>query len=182
MKVINLTAMLLPFILTPRTADAQVLRCSERMSLIRDGVLQRSIDKLKSLHPSVTFQTNDQPCQHARDTVSALVRTVGRNHLTHVSGYELVKVLNGEGYFTIERFASGDAGSLRALESALKRRNPHKLAVEANAYYAVFMSGSTIVLMTSSGIGHESNKAMFEQVQQYFESSERPPPFSGCRH
>jgi hypothetical protein len=148
--------------------EAQVQDCAERMGPIADGRLQHAIDKLKTANPGLEFQPDEHPCLQVRETILALSRTVGRNYLTRLSGYEFVKIVNGEGYFTIERFKSRAPGDLAALEAALKRRTPHKLAIEANTSYGAFVGGESLVLMTSSGVGSDANSKLFRQIQQTF--------------
>jgi hypothetical protein len=152
----------------PALFEAQVQHCAEKMRPINDGRLQRAIDELKTKNPGLEFQSDENPCLHCRETLSALSRTLGRNYLTGISGYEFVKIINGEGYFTIERFESSARSDLTKLETALKRRTPHKLAIEANTSYEVFVGGESLVLMTSSGVGYDANSKLFHQIQQTF--------------
>jgi hypothetical protein len=152
----------------PAPLEPQVQHCAETIRPITDGRLQRAIDDLKSKNPGLEFQPDEHPCLHARETISALSRTLGRNYLTGLSGYELVKVINGEGYFTVERFKSGARNDLTKLETALTRRTPHKLATEANTSYDVFVGGESLVLMTSSGVGEDANSKLFHQIHQTF--------------
>lgn len=148
--------------------EAQVQACAERMRPITDGRLQRTIDELKTKNSGLEFQPDEHPCQHGRETISALSRTLGRNYLTRLSGYEFVKIINGEGYFTVERFKSLARIDLTKLETALKRRTPRKLAIEANTSYDVFVGGESLVLMISSGVGYDANSKLFHQIQQTF--------------
>ena len=152
----------------PARLEAQVQHCGEKMRPITDGRLQHAIDELRTKNPGLAFQPDERPCLHARETISALSRTLGRNYLSSVSGYEFVKIVNGEGYFTIERFKSRARSELTKLEAALKRRTPHKLAIEANTSYEVFVGDESLILMTSSGLGYEANSKIFHQIQQAF--------------
>jgi hypothetical protein len=161
-------------------AQAQVLRCTEKMQQIADDWLERSVEALKTQDPQIAFPHDDQPCRHARETSAALVRTVARNYLTGLSGYEFVKVLKGDSYFTIERFTSRMPADLRKLEAALNRNHPRKLRIEANTTYDVFMAGDTLVLMISSAVGADENAKLFRHVQQVFSSAAASVP-SGKR-
>jgi hypothetical protein len=67
-----------------------------------------------------------------------------------------------------ESFKRRAPGDLAALEAALKRRTPHKLAIEANTSYGAFVGGESLVLMTSSGVGSDANSKLFRQIQQTF--------------
>jgi hypothetical protein len=161
-------------------AQAQVMRCAESMQPIADDSLQRAAAALLAKDPQITFQQDDQPCSQARNTSSALARTVGRNYLTRVSGFEFVNVQRGDSYFTIERFRTGTPGELRKLETALNSRKPRKLKIEANTRYDVFVAGDMLVLMVSSAVGSEENVKLFRHVQQLFQSVApvKPPPAS----
>ena len=152
----------------PASLQAQVQHCADGMRPIADGRLQRAIDQLKTTNPTLEFQPDEHPCQHAKDTILAVSTTLGRNYLTRLSGYEFVKVINGEWYFTIERFNSRVPADLTKLDAALKRRTPRKLAIEANTSYDVFVVGESLVLMTSSGVGYDANSKLFHQIQQTF--------------
>ena len=67
----------------PASVRAQVQHCADGMRPIADGRLQRAIDQLKTKNPTLEFQADERPCQHAKDTISALSATVGRDYLTH---------------------------------------------------------------------------------------------------
>jgi FtsZ-binding cell division protein ZapB len=165
--VLTVVCALLPGAL-PARLEAQVQHCIDRMRPLTDGLLQHAIDELKTKNPGLEFQPDEHPCPHARETISALSRTLGRNYLPSLSGHEFVKIINGEGYFTIERFKSRARIDLTKLEAALNRRTPHKLAVEANTSYEVFVGGETLVLMTSSGVAYDANSNLFHQIQRAF--------------
>ena len=158
MTLISLAIVSLP-------AQSQVLQCAERMSSIPDGWLQRSIVELKLEYPNIGFQADDQACQHATDTIKALTKTLGRNYLKGISGYEFAKIINGQEYFTVERFKSRTPKDLQALETALKDNRSHKLKIEANTSYEYFRAGDSIVIMISSATGREDNSKMFRKIQ-----------------
>ena len=79
-----------------------------------------------------------------------------------------MKIVNGDAYFTIERFESRVPADLTKLDAAMKRRNPRKLAIEANTSYDLFVVGQSLVLMTSSGVGYDANTKLFHQLQETF--------------
>jgi hypothetical protein len=149
---------------------SQVLQCTDGMPPIRDGWLQHSVEKLKLEHPHIGFRGDDKPCLHARHTVKSLNRTLGRNHLKSIAGYEFVVIVNGEGYFTVERFKSKHPRDLQALATALKNNPSRILKVEAFTSYEYFMAGDNIVIMISSATAHDINSKMFWEVQQTFSS------------
>lgn len=161
---------LLLLAMLPRPAQSQVMRCTESMSPIPDQSMQRSVDKLKESRPDIRFQSDDQPCRHARETMTALRKTLDRNYLSETTGYEFVKALNGEGYFTVERFMSRNPRDLQRLETALGSRAVRKLRIEANTNYDFFMVPGGIVLMISSAVGHDDNIKLFRQLQPLFSS------------
>jgi len=156
--------------IAPAPAMSQVLRCTSQMSSIQDDWLQNSVTKLKQEHPDIGFQGDDQPCQQAKSTVQALTRTLGRNYLKSIAGYEYVQVTNGEGYFTLERFKSKNPKNLQALATALEKNPSHKLKIESNIRYEYFLAGGSIVIMISSAIGQDENSKLFSQIRQTFSS------------
>jgi hypothetical protein len=151
-------------------AKSQVLQCADGMPPIGDDWLQRSVTKLKLEHPDLTFQSNyNKPCEQAKYTVKAFSRTLGRNYLKNISGYEFVKV-NSEGYFTIERFKINRPEDLQAFVAALKNSRSRTLKIESFTSYEYFFSGDNIVIMLSSVTAHAANSKMFLEVQQTFSS------------
>lgn len=155
----------------PACLQAQVQPCTHKMQAITDGRLQQAIDELKTRNPNLQFQSDENPCQHASETISALSRTLRRNYLTRLSGYEFVKIINGESYFTVERFKSHIPGDLTRLDAALQRHTPHKFAIEANTRYDVFVAGEGLILMTSSATGYDANSTLFHQLEQTFKAA-----------
>lgn len=154
--------------IVPTSAWSEVLRCVGEMSAIKDEWLHEAVTELKREYPHIAFQHDDQPCQHAKETVSALTRTFGRNHLKSLTGYEFVKVIDGEEYFTVERFESRKAEDLQALSTALQDHPSRKLKIEANTSYEYFLAGHSIVLMISSATGRNKNSGMFCMVRRKF--------------
>jgi hypothetical protein len=151
-------------------AQSQVLRCADEMASIQDDWLQRTAVELKLEYPNIAFQGDDRPCLHGKETVKALTKTFGRNYLKSILGYEFVKVINGEEYFTVERFKSRAPKELQALATALRNNPSHKLKIEANTSYEYFVAGDSIVLMISSASGHKDHSEMFGKVRQSFSS------------
>lgn len=158
-------------VLVSSPAQSQVLRCTEKMRSISDDLLQRAVDDLKSKHPGISFQTGDPACWHKKYTVNALTATLSRNYLKNVSGYELVAIVNGNGYFTVERFKSQNPKDLLPLEIALKNCHFCKLQIEANTRLEYFLTGDSIVFMISSVLGGEENSKLFHQMRQFFSPS-----------
>ena len=166
------TVFVLSIVSMPAHAQVQVLKCTDEMPPISDDWLQRAVVKLNLAHHDISFQADDNPCHQATDTIKALNRTLGRNHLKDTSGYEFVKVINGEEYFTVERFKSKNQEDLQALATGLKENSSHKLKIESNTTYEYFLVSDTIVIMISSATGREANSKMFWEVRQAFASLE----------
>ena len=162
----SITVLLLA--LAPLPSAGQVLRCTEKMQPFADDALQRAVDELKARNPGLSFQADDQPCVHARATVAALRKTLDRNYLSSVGAYEYVKIVNGNSYFTIERFSSGNPTDLAGLETALSKAPSRSLMVEANSVYDYFMDRGGIVLMISSAAGSDKNAELFRGVRRFF--------------
>ena len=160
----------LSIVSVPAQAQVQVLQCTDKMPLISDDWLQHSVVKLKLAHPDISFQADVNPCQQATDTTMALTKTLGRNHLKNISGYEFVKIINGEEYFTVERFKSKNPKDLQALATGLKKNSSHKLKIESNTCYEYFLASDNIVIMISSATGCEANSKMFWELHQTFTS------------
>jgi hypothetical protein len=151
-------------------AEGQVSKCTDRVRVIQDSSLQRALEQLQEKYPNISFQEDDQPCRQAQDTVRALTRTFGNNHLRRFDGYEFAKVINGEEYFTVERFQIADANRRSALATALKNHWSRKLKIEANTSYEYFASGDSVVIMISSATGREENSRLFQKVQEFMSS------------
>jgi len=169
--MIVITVFFLAIVLTP--AKSQVLQCTDGMLPIQDGWLQHSVEKLKLEHPDISFQGRDKPCEQAKYIVKAFSRTLGRNYLKSIAGHEFVKIINGEGYFTIERFKSRHPGDLQAFATALKNNRSRGLRIEANVSYEYFLIGDSIVIMISSFAEWDANSKMFWEVQQTLLSLEK---------
>ncbi len=151
---------------------AQVSQCTQKMSPIPGEALQRSIDLLKAKFPALTFPT-EEPCGHAKATVQALTRTLRRNYLKSLVGYDLVKIVSGESYFTVERFKVGNPKDLRGLASALKGCNFCGLEIEASTCLDHFVTADSVVLMTSSAVGCSDNVEKFKLIRKSLLSLER---------
>ena len=155
-------------------AQGQVAQCLQsvpKLSPFQDGWLQRSVDELKAKHPALTFQ-REEPCGHAKATVNALARTLRRNYLKSITGYELVKLVSGDYYFTVERFRLRGPKDLDLLKKALKSCHLCKLEIEENTCLDHFFSADSAVFMISSAAGCKDNAEKFRLIQQSFLSSE----------
>jgi hypothetical protein len=155
-------------------AQGQVLQCKKNDTVaFSDGRLQSAIEALKLKFPGLDFQT-DEPCKHAKTTTTALARTLRHDYLKNITGFEYVKILNGDWYFTVERFKVRKANDQAKLETALKKCQHCKLAIEENTCLAHFVSGDNVVFMISSATGCKDNSEKFQQIQQSFPSLEKP--------
>ncbi len=170
MKTSFSTFTLIFVVMSSFPAEGQVFKCADRMHAIEDNSLQRSLEKLKAEYPTIGFQADDQPCQQAQDTVRALTQTLGRNYLRRIDGYEFAKIINGEEYFTVERFRITNTKDLMALATALKNNRFHKLRIEANTSYEYFLIDDSLVIMISSATGREENSRLFRKVQEFMPS------------
>jgi hypothetical protein len=171
MKTLYITiAFILSFLSAPALAQSQILQCINQMPPISDDWLQRSVEKLKLAYPGISFQSDDNPCQQARDTIKALTKTLGRNYLKNISGYEYVKIINGDEYFTLERFRSKNQKELQALATGLNKNWSHKLKIESNTSYEFFLASDSIVIMISSATGRKANSKLFRDVRKTFTS------------
>lgn len=144
--------------------------CAGARSTTHDDWLLRSVQELKTKHPDVKFQSDSQPCEHARETVNAFTATLDHNYLKRFDGYQFAKILTQNGYFTVERFTIPDPESMRLLNQALAKRHSRKLQIEANTKYDYFILGNSIVFMVSSAVGSDQNTIMFRELQQDFTS------------
>ncbi len=154
-------------------ATGQVLRCTEGMAALPDDRLQRSLDEIRQQHINLEFQADDRPCQHARETLAALAATVAVRRPLVLSGYDFVKILNGDQYFTVERLRSGRPEDLMKLGTALEKNRSRKLTVKANTSYEYFIDADVLVLMISSASGREANSQIFQQLQKAYATSAR---------
>jgi hypothetical protein len=161
-----ITAFFLAIVSIP--AKSQVLQCTDGMPPIRDGWLQHSVEKLKLEHPDISFQGREEPCEQVRATVRAFNWALGRNYLKSITGYEFVKIINGEGFFLVEHFKSKRPRDLQALATALKSNRSHKLEIKANVSFEYFLAGDSIVIMMSSSAERNTNAKMFWELQQTF--------------
>jgi hypothetical protein len=79
--------------------------------------------------------------------------------------------VNGEGYFTIERFKGRRSGNFQAFVTALKKRNFPALKVESGTAYKHFLTHGEVIIMISSIHGLDANAKLFSEVQQNLLSS-----------
>ena len=164
----RLAVLLLAVAALPVPLRGQVMRCTEGMKAIADESMQLVVDSLRAARPALDFQRDDQPCVHAKETARAVSRTVGRNYLGTLAGYEFVKAVDGEGYFTIERFVGRRPRDLQRLATALAARRARRLAIEANVSYDVVRTRDGLVLMITSAAGRDDHLALFRRVQPLF--------------
>lgn len=160
----------------PAPSQGEVAQCTRGMLPIPDNKLRRSIDELKRMAPELSFRT-EEPCGQERATARALTRTLHKDHLKRVVGYELVKILHARGYFTVERFRMAKPNDVRALEVALDQCEPRcKLKIEENTCLRHFVVGEDVVFMVSSAIGCNESIEKLRLIEGLFSSSpERSP-------
>lgn len=163
-----ITACLLAISAIPGDAWAQIQTCTQKLAPIADERLGQAVATLLRQHPELVVQADEVPCRHAKETARAISRTVGRDHLRRLTGYELVKLINGESYFTVERFRISSPDELQKLASALDGVRGRKLRSEANTVYAYFLVDDSLIMMISSAAGGEANAALFAEIRQGF--------------
>jgi hypothetical protein len=173
--MVPLLTAVLGVLLAGSPAQGQTTSCTEGMSPIPDGRLQHAMSLLKAMYPDVAFQGDEEPCRHARETINALRRTLRRNYLTHVIGYEVSKVIDGDEYFTVERFRSSSSRQMRSLDRALQNSGSKKLKGEANTNYEHFVIGDTVVLMICSARGCQESVKKFGTVLTAMSNGELHP-------
>lgn len=151
----------------PRPAPL-VQSCPDGPRAVGDGRLDRALGEIKRQSPHLQFQLDDAPCLHAKATVKALARTVRKDYLTSLTGYEFLKIVNGDGYLLVERFRSSSPQALDQLRDALLAREPRSLAGEAATRYDVFVSGGDLILMVSSATGYEANVKLIGEIRRVY--------------
>jgi len=155
-------------------ADAQVMRCTENMPPIADERLQAALDLLKTTYPSIEFPVDERPCTHAAAVVATLHATLSQNYLKNAVGYEFAKIVNGDTYFTVERFRIDSPKRLRGVTRTMNADQSRKLRTKANTVYDYFVADNTIVIMISDASGRARNAELFRQVRQSFDASAPP--------
>jgi ATP/maltotriose-dependent transcriptional regulator MalT len=173
--------MMLALSLTP--AWAQVETCTQKMPAIRDGRLQAAVDALRAKFPDLVFQAKDaeDPCRRAKVTTSALAATLRRNYLTPLAGFEYVKVIDGEGYFTIERFQMPNDAARKRLVEALEKCQHCKLEIPENTCMAHFVADDSVVLMISAAAVCKASREKFQLIEQAFLTQTAPSKELGPR-
>ncbi|MGB8297401.1 MAG: hypothetical protein WCG85_18395 [Polyangia bacterium] len=149
------------------TARAQVESCTHNMSAIRDGRLQVAVDTLRAKFPDLVFQADDA-CQRAKVTSSALAATLRRNYLKPLAGFEYVKVVDGEGYFTLERFRLPKAVARKGLVAALEKCRHCKLEIPENTCMAHFVADDSVVLMISAAAACKASRDKLQLIERAF--------------
>lgn len=146
----------------------QVQSCPDGPDAIRDRRLDRAIGTLTRRVPQLRFQPDDEPCLHLKTSIRVLARTVRKDYLTGLSGYEFVKIVHGEGYLQVERFRSSAPRDLEQLRDALLARAPRSLVTEASTRYSVFVSSGDLILMVSSATGYEANAKLMDEIRRVY--------------
>jgi hypothetical protein len=174
--------MMLALSLTP--AWAQVETCTQKMPAIRDGRMQAAVDALRAKFPDLVFQAKDaeDPCRRAKMTTSALAATLRRNYLTPLAGFEYVKVIDGEGYFTIERFQMPNDVARKRLVEALEKCQHCKLEIPENTCMAHFVADDSVVLMISAAAVCKASREKFQLIEQAFLAQTAPSTGHPARH
>lgn len=152
---------------SPASARAQVQTCAPKMQPIRDGRLQAAVDALRTKFPHLVFQADDA-CLRAKVTTRALAATLRRNYLRAVDGFEYVKVVDGEGYFTLERFRLPKDVDRKRLALALEKCQHCKLEISENTCTAHFLADDSVVLMVSAAA------ACMEKLRRVEQAYKRP--------
>lgn len=142
--------------------------CLDSLRAIGDDRLPRAFGALQRLEPGLRFQPDGEPCLHMKSSLKILGRTVRKDYLAGLSGYEYVKIVNGAGYLLVERFRSREPRELEQLRDALLARTPRTLATEASTRYDAFVSGGDLILMVSSATGYEANGRLMEELRRVY--------------
>lgn len=171
----SLLAGLLLLVACPAGALAQVAPCTQKMSAIADGRLQAAVDVLRAKFPSLELQSDDA-CARMKSTTRALTATLGRNLLRSVAGFEYVKVVVGEAYFTLERFKLRKADPRKRLDAALKKCGQCKLKIPENTCHAHFVAGDDVVFMIAGATGCKDSMDKLPLVEQAFTPAAEPAP------
>jgi hypothetical protein len=156
-------------------AVAQVQPCTKRMSAIGDGRLQAAVDALRAKFPALELQADDA-CARMKSTTGALTATLGRNLLRTVTGFEYVKVVLGEAYFTLERFKLPKAGPRKRLDAALRKCGHCKLKIPENTCHAHFLADDSVVLMIAGASGCKDSMGKLPLIEQAFTQASTAAP------
>jgi hypothetical protein len=159
--------------LSPTRARAQVETCAQKMVAIRDGRLQVAVDTLRAKFPHLVVQADD-PCRRAKVTTSALAATLRRNYLTPLAGFEYVKVIDGEGYFTIERFRLPKEVARKRLVAALEGCKHCKLEIPENTCVAHFVADDSVVITISAATTCRTSLEKLQLVERAFLAQTTP--------
>jgi hypothetical protein len=151
----------------PAGAQAQVAACTKRMAAIGDGKLQAAADALRTKFPTLELQSDDA-CARMKSTTRALTATLGRNLPRSVTGFEYVRVIEGEAYFTLERFRLGKADQRKRLDAALQKCGHCKLKIPENTCHAHFVAGDSVVLLIAGATGCKTSMDKLPLIEQAF--------------
>ena len=169
MKIFKRLIVLVVLVLSAFQAQSQVTQCVEKMSPIKDGLLQRFAVELKLKHPEVDFGEDGPPCEAAARTVKNLKKTIEKNYLKRISGYEHLKGSIGEVVFTVDHFKSSNLGALQALNAALSARRSSLLAIEAPTKYGFFLTHDSFVIIFFYGMKPDDLEPMvFQALKEVF--------------
>lgn len=156
---------------TAPSACAQVAACARKMSVIGDGRLQTAIDRLRAQFPHLNFRA-ERACDQAKLTVNALASSLRRDYLKSLAGFEYVTVVDGDGYFTIERFRLPKPAARHRFVAALDECPNCKLQIPENTCLAHFADDDSVVLMISAAAACKASREKFEVVERAFRSAE----------
>jgi hypothetical protein len=160
----------------PLTARAQVQTCAQKMPAMRDGRLQAAVDTLRAKFPDLVFQAQDtkdakdteDACLRAKATTRALAATLRQNYLTPLVGFEFVKVIDGEGYFTVERFRLPKRDARNRLAAALEKCQHCKLEIPENTCMSHFVTDDSVVFMISAAAVCKTSREKFQLIERAF--------------
>jgi hypothetical protein len=85
-----------------------------------------------------------------------------------------VKVVDGESYFTVERFALPETSARKKLLAALEKCRACKLQIPENTCLAHFVSGESVVLMIAGAAGCKVSLETFQLIEQAFREPAAP--------
>ncbi len=175
-SLLPLLAGLIMLAATP--ARAQVATCTRAMAPIQDGRLQAAVDALRAKYPGLVFQADDT-CRRAKSTSAALTATLRRNYLKTAAGFQYVKVVDGDGYFTLERFRLPKPAARKSLVKALAKCPHCKLRIPENTCMAHFVADDSVVFMISAASACKTSRERFQVIEEAFQAaapSPSPPP------
>jgi hypothetical protein len=93
------------------------------------------------------------------------------------AGFEYVKVVDGEAYFTIERFRLPKAVARKRSVAALEKCQHCKLEIPENTCMAHFVADDSVVLMISAAAACKTSLEKFQLIERAFLA--QPAPSTG---